>query len=191
MSDLTLTILILGAVAAGIGIALWWRARSRKQNVLQGLPVALPDRFPYIIERFGVPLIESVVPVPEEAVQAITEGIRTQIEKIDAARPWWENKKSPEDYNVALIEPTATNRDGSPALMIRGIQSAGTCIGVANDGHVPTVIILPHQAATDWGHLEYLKASARHESEHDREFSNDPAEFWAFLGANDVHPHFP
>jgi hypothetical protein len=188
MNDLTLTILILSAVAIGIGVALWMRSRSRKEQVLTGLPVTLPDRFPYVIARFGAPLIESVAPVPETAVAAITAGILQQI----ATTPiYWTRQRRIEEYNVALIEPTATNMDGSPALMVRGIQSAGTVIGVGDDGHVPSVIILPHQGATSWAHLDYLKASARHESEHSAEWANDQAVFWQFIGSGDIHPHFP
>ncbi|MBK8810737.1 MAG: hypothetical protein IPN69_08410 [Acidobacteria bacterium] len=121
-------------------------------------------------------------------VATITAGILQQI----ATTPiYWTRQRQIEEYNVALIEPTATNMDGSPALMVRGIQSAGTVIGVGDDGHVPSVIILPHQGATDWAHLDYLKAPARHESEHSALWSNDQNLFYYYTGERDIHPIFP
>ena len=192
MNDTILTLVIIGIAAAVAAIVIFQRAQRKKavaNTVRLNLPITLPPSLPYSTgARFGVPYIQSVVPIPESAAEAIGRGIVRQIATTPAH---WTNKREVENYDVVLINPDRINLDGSPALSVRGIQSAGTVIGVANDGHVPSVIVLPHQANQNWQFLDYLEQSARHESEHDAEWANDQSVFWQFIGAGDIHPHFP
>jgi hypothetical protein len=159
--------------------------------VLGNLPVKLPTHWQYVIDLPDTPYIQSNVPISDEIIATIRNGLRLQISAVTALKPTWVFKKRIEDYNVAFIDPQATNMDGSPALLIRGIQSAGTCIGVGDDGLSESAIILPHQSATNWRYVDYLRDSVRHESEHIVLWANDRALFYYYVGANDIHPIFP
>lgn len=102
--------------------------------------------------------------------------------------PSWSKKINHGDFIIGFIKPTATNQDGSPALVVNGIQTAGTILGY-NTAFKPVVIVLPQQ--TNWEYLSYLMYSVWHEGEHDAELANDVGLFWSLLGAGDVHPHRP
>ena len=187
-------IVVIG-ILAGVAVFLFFFLRHRKTKiVVSSVPVTLPPSFPYFWGEHGQPGIQSVVDVPIAARQAVAEGILNQIVRIDAAKPSWDAYKNLTDYVVYFIDPQATNTvndPGSPALIIRGVQAAGTCIGVGNDGVSLPIIVLPHQAASDWIYLDYLMHSAWHESEHIRLWQCDRTTFWYFTGANDIHPFFP
>lgn len=191
MSTQLIIVLILSA--AIIGAAIWLRSRRRKP-AQSNLPTSLPDNVPYGFTTPGGVLISSVSSViTSQALEAIDEGITNQLVRITAAHPDWNNKKSLPDYKIMFIEPQTRNQindPGSPAIFVHGIQSAGTCIGVGNDGFATDFIVLPHQSP-DWGFTDYLMHSAWNESEHIREWFNDPVVFNSFLGSGDIHPHFP
>ena len=186
-------VVIILSVAVMAFVVYWIRFRKKKAPARNPLSVTLPPSFPYFWGEHGQPGIQSVVEVPIAARQAVAEGILNQIVRISAAKPSWDAYKNLTDYVVYFIDPQATNTvndPGSPALIIRGVQAAGTCIGVGNDGVSLPIIVLPHQAASDWIYLDYLMHSAWHESEHIREWTNDPAEFFARAIVDDIHPHF-
>lgn len=154
--------------------------------------VHLPGTPRYAVNTPGGVLVISDVTVPADALTAIDEGITNQITRINAAWPGWTVGANLNEYKVFFIDPTATNQDGSPAILVYGIQSAGTTIGVANDGFPYSVLVLPHQQATNWRYRDYLMRSAWHESEHDREWHNNQGVFYYFVQPGmDVHPHFP
>lgn len=158
----------------------------------------VPDNLPISVTTPHGVKIRSVVPVPMQAQTAIETGILTQIQKTSAfydggsnGGPWTQ-KRSLADYRVIFIDPQATNMDGTPAVMVRGIRSAGTVRGVGDDGWSEDSLILPHQADTNWRYLDYLRDAARFESEHDAEWANDKRVFYYFSQpGKDVHPHFP
>jgi hypothetical protein len=135
--------------------------------------------------------VTSPVEVPPEALEAIDEGIQAQIARMPAG---WANARQPRDYSVKFVAPEAQNQDGSPALIVAGVQTAGTVAGTlcglrSDDESGTPYIKLPYQDG--WQYLEYLKNSAWNEGEHFSESANDCNEFMKWTGANDVHPHRP
>lgn len=156
----------------------------------------------------------SVLPVPPEFLNAIDEGLQSQINRYNAVFPNWANYDQVADYDILIITGDAQNVEtapGSPAMYVQGIQTAGTNIG--NSG-VPRVkkpyIVLPQQefvlitvpaTSTEpakfvrkdmphpWGYLEYWTASVQWESEHVRESVNDRGYFEKFAISGDSHPH--
>jgi hypothetical protein len=130
--------------------------------------------------------VRSSVPVPEAALAAIDEGVSAQISRMPAE---WMNVRRVADYSVRFTDPEAWNQDGSPALVVGGIQTAGTVKGLGSGGDV--YILLPHQQSVDWRYLDYLMHSAWHEAEHYSEWFNDREVFDRYAVANDVHPHRP
>lgn len=195
----TTFILIIIAIVATIAAVVYFarkkRAKKRVAEVLAKLPIDLPETFPFAYTTPRGVGISSVAAIPEHlravVFNAIDEGIQYLLTATRARYPNWQNANSHGDYGIYFLEPTATNLDGSPALMINGIQSVGTVIGIANDGFPFPSLVLPHQAATDWRYLDYLMRSVWFEGEHLREHSNDLAVFYSYLGANDIHEHTP
>lgn len=188
-------ILMIAAIAGAVGYVLWKR---RKKPVTDGITfpngIHLPGTPGYAYATPQGGQVVSVVTVPDRALAVIDEGYTNQLTRINAAKPEWANKKTIPEYKIFFIDPMATNQindPGSPALIVSGYQTAGTCVGIAGDGFGSDFIVLPHQAATDWQHLDYLMHSVWHESEHIREWFNDTGVFYGFLGTGDVHPHFP
>lgn len=204
MNNFFWIVLFISIIAAVVGL-IWYFKRRRIQNSrakkIAGLPIDYPTAIPYIYHRPETPYISSVVPVPEEAIQAVTEGLKQTIRSVRHRFPHWKNALQPSDYNILFIQPAAVNQDGSPALLVkvRGIdgsvidriQSAGTVIGLPGQYVAPPNIVLPHQSDQNWQYLDYLKNSARFEGEHFVELLNDLAVFYQYVGANDIHPHHP
>lgn len=164
-------ILAIGGIAALVVFVIWKRKRNAVNTVLKNLPITLPDtkEFRFYHDTPGYPIISSVVPVPIEAQGMLAAGVQKMLDCTDDLN--WQYARSMQDFVVLLIPPDTRNLDGSPALFVNGIQSAGTCIGIYGDGFNPPCIVLPHQAP-DWRFLDYLKASARHEAEHIGEAAN-------------------
>ncbi len=183
--------IIVGVIVA---VVVFLAARKRSVTVVLP-PVEIPPTFAFDYARDGEPWLRSNVLVPDEALAAIRDGVALQIERSSAAHPDWVQGNNIEDYTILFINPMAVNVEtdpGSPALIVGGIQCAGTCLGVGNDHSANRpVIVLPHQVATNWTHLEYLKQSARNESEHIRLNWCDAAMFAHYQGVNDQHPIFP
>lgn len=145
-----------------------------------------------VISPSGVWVIADV-PVPQEALDDIDTGITNQLIRTRLAEPSWTEKNNFSDYHLMFVEPMATNQEtepGSPALIVKGYQTAGTVVGVGNDGCNMDFIVLPHQRDSNWKYRDYLMHSAWHESEHDREWPNNKNIFFSFANAGDVHPHY-
>jgi hypothetical protein len=200
----TLTIILILLGVGAIVFIGWYSRRKTIQKAEQGtasrMPIDWPPSFAYKVDEPNTPFIQSVVPVPENVVKIATYAIQCGIRATNE-RFGWSGKATPFEYNIAFIDPTATNLDGSPALMVNqknlegktigSQQSAGTCIGVGNDKITPTNIVIPHQAATNWRYLNYLFWSIYNEFEHDRENHMDKNVFNQYLGLNDIHQHTP
>lgn len=181
--------MVVGGVAVGIGLLAYFRFRKIKIEP----PFPFPATFTFEYAADGDPWVRSNVPVPQDALDAIREGIQTQIERSTAARPDFTAYGTPFDYVVCFVDPMAINQEndpGSPAILVHGIQAAGTCLGVGDGISNIPIIVLPHQAAQLWNFREYLKQSARNESEHIRLWGCDRALFNHYQGANDGHPIF-
>ncbi len=171
------------------------RTEDRMMSALDdlGIPKHKANfKFDYVTPR-GIK-VKSTATVPEKALTLIDSGIENQIVRHSARYPSWALGKEHVEYSVLFIEPMATNVEtepGSPALLVKGIQTAGTCIG-ERPASMPLVhIVLPNQGDTDWRYEDYLMFSAWYESEHIRESMNDWDVFYEFVGAGDVHPHVP
>lgn len=166
--------------------------------------------FKIVTRTPGGSCVRSVVAVPPEALAAIDTGIRTQIERAGSYNPTWTRKTNLNQYRVLFVEPstfhaphprdgekctTLVNTPGSPCLLVKGVQSAGTVIGAGTMSPLGQIyIVLPHQQGQQWRFLDYLAASARNESEHDRECSEEGLQgenCIKFQTQSDVHPHWP
>jgi len=157
--------------------------------------VPIPGRFPFSYARPDGGEILSVYPIAEDLLPTVAGYIQRGLADMIAAtsyhNPGWTKMPTTGDYPVWFIEPMATNQDGTPALLVYGVQSAGTTLNVGyTDGidRGTPVIVLPAQAA--WNFLDYLQTSTHNEGEHAREWVCDQAIFWKFTGAYDVHPHW-
>lgn len=173
-------------------------ACGEKSNVKTGtitnLPTAIPTQFAQqTFSQNGVGIISVVNYQNRDVDQAIEEGISGAIRSYRAVHPEWTQKQNVSEYLVMFIEPQALNQNGTPAILVSGIQSAGTVIGVGLSANLysPPVIVLPHQSGQNWQYLKYLKFSAWNEAEHYLEYHNDLPLFYTFAVSNDVHPHIP
>jgi hypothetical protein len=145
----------------------------------------------------GFVLLEGGVPTPELAGKindAVLAGLNQMLVSSKYHNPTWTRKPTTGYYKIVMIKSMATNQDGTPALLVGGIQSAGTVINVFADlvDRGETIIVLPEP---DWSNLaptywEYLQASARHEGEHDVEWANDKGIFHQKAVTGDIHPHW-
>lgn len=191
-------------IAFCIGLYLWVAysrgffpfKKAKKPNKTTASGIILPDTFPYQYTRPDGGYIFTVYPIPPdlqaEVLRRIVVGLQRSIDTIRFHNPTWTRMMRTVDFTVvAFIEPMATNRDGSPALLVGGHQSAGTVINVGypdNRERGEPYIIAPAQR--DWTYLDYLEATIYNEAEHAVEWVNDKAIFWLFTGGNDVHPHW-
>jgi hypothetical protein len=170
------------------------RAKSLEGNV-EGSPVdGVPKQFPFNYKTpAGIPVGSTKEILPEyqaDVFRAFEYGVQNRINSTNAKFPEWTKKTALNDCVIGLIDPHKTNGDGSPALIVSGFQSAGTVIGVEQFPVYPVqMIVLPHQADTNWKYLNYLSLAARNESEHDAEFANDRNYALSLAVSGDVHPH--
>lgn len=196
-------------IAIGLAIAglVYWRLGTRKEKRIEkkkgNLPIDYPYTqadFKYSYVRANCPHIQSVAPVPEEAIAAIIEGLNMTQRAVRRKFPSWMNGFKLESVNIAIINPQGSHPEfGFPELLInvkdlagkviQQVATAGTVLGLPGHNVSPMVIVIPHQAATDWRFLEYLRNTARNEYEHFLEFANDLYEAQKYTGTYDIHPH--
>ncbi|MEO8649810.1 MAG: hypothetical protein ABI539_11650 [Acidobacteriota bacterium] len=181
---------IILAIAAVGAVFVWLRNRKSKVSVpTSRLPFPMPQLPYHMISPAGAHVF-SVRPIAnddaERVLAAIDAGIRNCIAGL---KPEWTGGRDASEFLIAFVEPQASTEAGEPSLMIHGIESAGTVFGVGNDGyHTPTIVV-PYQDG--WQYLGYLSNEIWYEGEHYVEWINDPAEFYKFAVAADVHPHRP
>lgn len=130
--------------------------------------------------------VQSTVQIPQVALDTIDAALDELFVWYRAAYPGWTKVFTHEEYAVLLIEPMATNQDGSPALLIIGQQSAGTCIGFP---FPMSYIVLPHQELRAWTFRDYLFNSVFNEGEHYIQSHNNRDVFNSHVGFGDVHRH--
>lgn len=144
----------------------------------------------------GHVFVYSDVPVPNEILLAIDEGIQKTIDRVPVE---WVGGRNLSEYTVRFVAPDGIGSQGNPYLIRGGIETWGYVEGISTD---PTgnsdnmVIVMPYQE--DWSHPEWVSGTAASESEHwvERLASiqlDDPEIFWKWVreGAQDVHPHRP
>jgi hypothetical protein len=199
-----LVILAIAAAAAGI----WYFSRKQKAwdvdaaiwRALSGFGIPKSKAmFAYTYTTPQGVAVRSTVAVPGSALQSIDDGINNQIIRHNAAYPKWDKGKTFPEYRLLFVDPMAFNEftdPGSPALLVNGVQTAGTVLGMIEGNLSPVkepYIVLPHQQDSQWSHVDYLMHSAWNEGEHFREWlnrDNEPVGKWKeYEGPNDVHPH--
>lgn len=177
--------------ATHVGTSVWGICIPKEWGVQEHHQFDRPDG--------GFILVES--PVESEEIQARAGEIAVKAlqRMIDAAthyNPTWTKGLRTSDYNkILMIRPTATNMDGTPALLIgkEKYQSAGTVINIYADlnerGEI--MIVLPQPNNWDEKYWSYFENSVYNEAEHCIEFWNDKNIFRQKAVAGDVHPHWP
>jgi hypothetical protein len=137
--------------------------------------------------------VQSVVAVPDSALQAVETGYMRTVARHSAQYPQWQRAKTLPEVKILFVEPrtyNVQNEPGSPALLIKGRQSCGTVIGINHEfarDKETQYIVLPHQAKSNWAYLTYLENCSAHEGEHFIEFPND-YQIFSKWNANDPHP---
>lgn len=198
------TALIIAASVAMAGVFIWLVFFRTKASVDQGIKKALVElgfevrdlKFDYEYTTPKGVRVRSVVHIPDTAFNDIDVGIENQLTRHNAKYPQWQNYKLHSDYDVLVIEPTSVaviNTPGAPTIDVKGIQAAGTCIGVHFRRQWPDkpYIVVPHQQKQEWRFRTYLVNSIWAESEHVRLYKNDTVLFSFFRGERDVHPLIP
>lgn len=185
---------------------------TEARNNLDGMGIAKsytdPRSFKYVTAKGA--RVESVDPVPPEALEAIDRGLQRRIDRFRIMFPLWNRATSVAGTRVFLIHPnrlvapfgdptiyppcSLESIPGAPCLYANGIKTAGTVLGLdpywdAIDLDPP--LVLPSQAPT-WEWLDYLAAAAHNEDEHRAGYLNKEiaptGPFYHFQGANDTHP---
>lgn len=155
----------------------------------------------------GVLVVSVSKTVPAEAVAAIERGAQMAI---DRKLPGWENVKTLKDFKVYFVRPSTwqagpkigqvcaneETEPGSPCLIVKGTQSAGTGIGLQELSPLKldkAGIVLPTQEGSGWKYVEYLKASAWFEGEHFVECKQGRSQPFClyYQRVDDTHPHRP
>lgn len=188
------------AVGAVVAILYFRRDKLQMENVT---PFTIgPNEFNHQYLRPDGGYILSRYPIPADKLPEVMEravrGLQRTINASQAAKPGWSKYTRTSDFDqIWLVEPHVRNMDGSPALIVYGqYQTAGTVWNVWSRGGAwigPPYIVLPDQGHPDynWQYMPYFEESVRNESEHAREWVNDYSTFMAFVGAGDIHPHWP
>ncbi|HQZ81647.1 MAG TPA: hypothetical protein PLR83_00375 [Pyrinomonadaceae bacterium] len=190
------THIIIGIVVAAVCVIAFawlflWRGRD-KDDVWDGLvDLGIPkDHAKWKHTYNEAPYTLSTVEVPAQMLPVVRIGIRRTITRWLEKFPEWTNERELSDYRMLFIDPMATNRDGSPAIKVKGIQSAGTTIGL---GEAPITerpyLVLPHQGDSGWRYTDYLRDASANEADHYIAGCNNLIVFWWFLGRRDIHPH--
>lgn len=147
----------------------------------------------------GAPVI-SVAAIPQKALQNLDIGLQNMIARHKREFPNSHKYLTIPEFAFVFIEPAGTTVEtdpGAPYIKAMGIPTAGTSIGL---GPFPLVdhpyIVLPHQEAQNWSHMQYLANTSWYEAEHVHERFLDESGngnvdiFMSFSGANDKHPHY-
>jgi hypothetical protein len=120
-------------------------------------------------------------------------GLRNATNAMSPKYPTWDFNNSL--VTIGILPATATNLDGSNALMTKaGQQIAGAVIGV-DDGYALQMILIPSQKENGWRYTDLQARTIWYESEHLREGMSNIQEFIRYSGRvegiPDNHPHHP
>jgi len=181
-------------VSIVVAVLIYWFVFRKKKQILPPLTsgLTIPETMIRHPRTDGGdwfttnPVAEELRPI---IGQIIIDALTEMIAAAHYHNPSWTRYLNTQDYRVFFIPPMATNMDGSPALLIQGVQSAGTVINTeGQDMTVQPLMVLPEQA--NWEFRDYLKNSVHNEGEHMIERMNNYAIYLSFTGANDSHPHW-
>jgi cbb3-type cytochrome oxidase subunit 3 len=145
--------IVVGAIA---GFWVWWyyrRKRRANQNAEDILGFDLPDREPDNVYT----TVSGVL----EILQAIETGVEQYL-RSTAYLNWTRFRQYPE-FEVWMLEPTATTSEGYPALTMRsGLKIAGIAIGVQYLILAKPFICVAYNEQ----YFSYLTDAVRFESQH-------------------------
>lgn len=191
-------IIISISLFAGALVVAWLLSRYYKRIKAEAaIPPGshpIPAVFNHAYETGRGVSIYTVDPLEDRYLPAIYSAIDAGLQNLQSAAvgdPNFAGAALPGSiFKILLLEPDAIASNGGPVLVLRsGDWTAGTVIGVANDGASEIFILLPHQNGQAWEHMDYFMRSFWHESEHVIEWILAPALFWTYVGSGDVHPH--
>lgn len=196
MNEWIVLAIILAAVGGAAFYLFYWRKRIRLSGTdydninAKGIPR------PKLKFKYTSPnsvKVYSTVETPSRVLDFIDAGIRQTINRHKKAYPTWKRGMNLDEWRVLIVNPMATNEinePGAPALKVKGIQTAGTGIGIEFKEYADRedqYIVIPHQAVKQWIFSQYLMNTVAHEAEHLLEFVNDH-EIFTRWNANDIHP---
>lgn len=192
-------VLMVAAIAGAVGVRLYFYLRdlNEKQRIWRSLDANCGigkqySNFKKKYTKAGPRSVRSTKDIPPAFLTGMVAGIADQLALYAERFPGWLKYNKISDYDLLVIDPMATNEvndPGSPAILVKGQQAAGTCLGVFNyDAVKRPYIVVPHQADSNWSHLQYWVDSIGNESQHVRLAENDYSRFLYYQGERDIHP---
>jgi hypothetical protein len=192
-------LVLVVSLTALAGFAWYVKFRNRDPQIIKNNLVTAgidPKRYANFQKSYTTPrgiAVKSTAPVPPAFLQIIDASIERMIRNHRRAQPTWTKHVNIPDYAVLLIDPMTTNVEtepGSPALLVKGVQTAGTVIGYHPQANLSRPhIVAPHQDEQDWRFQSYFAHTIYNEGEHVIESQNDWGIFMHYAHAGDVHPH--
>ena len=197
-------IAIVLLIAALVGFVLWIKLTKRSREYSTEIKNAFSNNG--IDKKYWTPNFSYTTPggvevksnreLPAKALTLIDEGISNQIDAYNRECPEWTAGRNLSDYPVYVIKPMTTNMDGSPAIFVKGYQSAGTLLyggEMWEELNKRPIVVIADQHDQNWAYESYFRNSADYESEHGREWlnkkNNPTGRFYHWAHAGDVHPH--
>ncbi len=206
---LLIPVLTLAVLGLKCGPGGSWSREAEKNMSGIGIGKHYSDPRPHRLTTSQGAIIESVVPVPQAALDALDRGFQRQIDRFGVMFPFWTAARSIAGTTVIFVHPNSVLQPngqmtgpcklesipGAPCLYVGGQKSAGTVLGTHRSWehiNLRPPLVLPHQGEGNWQWLEYLEAAAHNEREHHGGWlnvNNEPKNvFYHFLGARDIHP---
>jgi len=197
MNTLAIILISIAAAAFGVWLYFYLRELNEKQRIWRSLDAncGIGKQFSNFKKKYTTPKgarVRSTKDIPAALVAMIDIAIQNQFDLYANRFPNWVAYDSFSDYDILVIDPMATNEvndPGSPALLIKGQQAAGTTIGVFNyDAVKKPYFVVPHQVDSNWSHVPYWINSISNETQHGRLAMNDYSRFLYYQGERDIHP---
>lgn len=197
MNTLAIVLIIAAAAAFGVWLYFYLRDLNEKQRIWRSLDsnCGIGKQYSTFKKKYtkaGPRTIWSTVSIPADFLAGAVTGINNQFALYAERFPQWAKYSNVSEYDIVVVDPMATNEvndPGSPAILVKGQQAAGTCLGVFNyDAVKRPYIVVPHQADSNWSHPQYWIDSIGNESQHVRLAENDYSRFLFYQGERDVHP---
>lgn len=193
--------IIILIIASGGAFTLWLirflRDLNEKERIWRSLDAncGIGKQYSNFKKKYVTPggaRIRSTVAIPTANIQAVDTAINNQFALYAERFPQWDKYNKISDYDILVIDPMAINQvndPGSPAILVKGQQAAGTTLGVWNyDPAKKPYFVVPHQADSNWSHMQYWIDSLNNETQHGRLAMNDYSRFLYYTGERDIHP---
>lgn len=189
---------LLAFIAAGFSCKKG--GETAEQKLRKNLPIEIPSPLP-VVNQFDTPkgaLGATNLPFTDTDKQLAGEIIDAGLDRLfesvknEGFGTGWTTYYP---YTVVFAQPTSYSLEGNcPTLnMKNGQKIAGTVISVGNPDAVlepPFILVAANTNPTPFCR-DFLTNAVRYEGEHIILWYNDRSKFYAFTGANDIHPIFP